>query len=137
MFHVMLVLPLLAAFGAAAFFMVTVPLCLGAGLQLIFSIFSKKRWILLLPAILGAAGVVLSLVYLLEVVGSDRSGHLLGGVLPVHLARLAHRHTDQGSGSSAGGQKSDRNNAALRSGGNRFMEEERFPALRKSPGGFL
>lgn len=69
MFHVMLVLPLLAAFGAAAFFMVTVPLCLGAGLQLIFSIFSKKRWILLLPAILGAVGVVLSLVYLLEVVG--------------------------------------------------------------------
>ena len=62
----MLVLPLLAAFGAAAFFMVTVPLCLGAGLQLIFS---KKRWILLLPAILGAVGVVLSLVYLLEVVG--------------------------------------------------------------------
>lgn len=61
MFHVMLAMPVLAAFGAMALFVLCAPFCVGVFLQLVLSIVAEKRWILWVPAGLGVLGLVWSL----------------------------------------------------------------------------
>ena len=68
MFHVLLVLPFLAAYGAAALLLLAIPFCVGCTLQLIFSVFSVSRLVLLVPAMLGGLGLICSLFFLLETV---------------------------------------------------------------------
>lgn len=62
MFHVMLVLPALVTFGTVAIFVLAAPFCVGMFLQLVLSIVAQDRWVVWVPAGLGVAGAVLSVV---------------------------------------------------------------------------
>ena len=65
MFHVMLVLPALMAFGAMALFVLTAPICIGGFLQLVLTIVAEKIWVMCVPAGLGVLGLIASLIGLL------------------------------------------------------------------------
>ncbi|NCB52905.1 MAG: hypothetical protein EOM54_13690 [Clostridia bacterium] len=62
MFHVMLVLPYLFAFG----FVLLIPYWIGGGLQLLLTIFCNRKRFLLIPAILGLLGFGASLWFFRE-----------------------------------------------------------------------
>ena len=61
---VILLAPMLAAFGLFAVFLLLTPFCVGFFFQLIFSIFARKTWMLLLMPGLGIAGLLCSLIWL-------------------------------------------------------------------------
>ena len=61
---VILLAPMLAAFGLFAVFLLLTPFCVGFFFQLIFSIFARKAWMLLLMPGLGIAGLLCSLIWL-------------------------------------------------------------------------
>lgn len=64
MFHVLLALPALAVFGAlgaAAIFILSVPLCVGIVLQLLLTVFGQAGWVRCVPAGLGVLGLAGSL----------------------------------------------------------------------------
>ena len=63
MFHVMLVLPALAAFGVMSVFVLCAPFCVGLFLQLVLTVFGQKRWVLYIPAGLGVLGLAGTLVF--------------------------------------------------------------------------
>lgn len=65
MFHVLLALPALVALGAMAVFVLSAPFCIGLFLQLVLTVFGQKRWVLYVPAGLGALGLAGSMVYFL------------------------------------------------------------------------
>ena len=55
----------LAAVSFALFlWILSIPICIGAVLQLILSVVAIKPWVLFIPAILGAIGLVLCLLFL-------------------------------------------------------------------------
>lgn len=59
MFHLMLVLPYLLAFG----FLLLIPYWIGGGLQLLLTIFCSRKRFLLIPTILGLLGFGASLCF--------------------------------------------------------------------------
>lgn len=65
MFHVLLVLPALVTFGAMAAVVLCAPFCAGIVLQLLLTVFGQKKWVLYVPAGLGALGLAGSLLWLL------------------------------------------------------------------------
>lgn len=65
MFHVLLVLPMLVTFGAMAVFVLTVPFCVGVFLQAVLCVFGQDKWVIFVPAALGIAGLICSIVFFL------------------------------------------------------------------------
>ena len=61
---VLLLSPMLLAFGAFAIFLLAAPCCMGIFLQLILTIVGQKRWVRCVPAGLGALGLAGSLLLL-------------------------------------------------------------------------
>ncbi len=62
----LIITPLFMAFGLFALFLLAAPFCVGAFLQLVFSIVAKGDFVVWIPAGLGMLGLVASLVWLLE-----------------------------------------------------------------------
>ena len=62
----MLIMPMMVAFGFFGLILLAVPLGLGACLQLIFCIVAQNKWVVWVPSVLGGAGLTASLIWLLE-----------------------------------------------------------------------
>lgn len=69
MFHLLLVAPVLAVYGAAAIFMLSLPFWVGGLLQLALTVFCRKKPVYAIPAVLGAVGAIASAVKLVPAVG--------------------------------------------------------------------
>lgn len=69
MFHLLLAAPVLAAFGAAAIFVLSLPFWVGGLLQLVLTAFCRRKALSAIPAALGLVGVVASAVNLVPAVG--------------------------------------------------------------------
>ena len=65
---ILLIMPMMMAFGFFGLILLAVPLGLGAFLQLIFCIVAQEKWVVWMPAVLGGAGLAASLIWLLEVI---------------------------------------------------------------------
>lgn len=61
MFHVLLALPALATLGVWAAFLLCAPLWLGFFLQVVLTVAGRPRWLVWIPAALGAVGMAWSL----------------------------------------------------------------------------
>ena len=69
MFHLLLAAPVLAVFGAAAIFVLSLPFWVGGLLQLFLTAFCRKKPVYAIPAALGVVGVIASAVNLVPAVG--------------------------------------------------------------------
>lgn len=69
MFHLLLAAPVLAVYGAAAIFVLSLPFWVGGLLQLVLTVFCRKKPIYAIPAVLGVAGVIVSGIKLVPSVG--------------------------------------------------------------------
>ena len=69
MFHLLLVAPALAVYGAVAIFVLSLPFWVGGLLQLALTAFCRKKIVLAIPAVLGVVGVIASAVKLVPAVG--------------------------------------------------------------------
>ncbi len=69
MFHLLLAAPVLAVYGAAAIFVLSLPFWVGGLLQLGLTVFCRKKPVYAIPAALGVAGVIASAVKLVPSVG--------------------------------------------------------------------
>ena len=69
MFHLLLVAPALAVYGAAAIFLLSLPFWVGGLLQLALTVFCRRKPVYAIPAVLGVAGVIASAVKLVPSVG--------------------------------------------------------------------
>ena len=69
MFHLLLAAPVLAVFGAAAVFVLSLPFWAGGLLQLALTIFCRRKILYAIPAVLGVAGVIVSGIKLVPSVG--------------------------------------------------------------------
>lgn len=70
MFHLLLAAPVLAVYGAAAIFVLSLPFWVGGLLQLALTVFCRKKPVYAIPAVLGAVGAIASAVKLLPSVGA-------------------------------------------------------------------
>lgn len=69
MFHLLLAAPVLAVYGAAAIFVLSLPFWVGGLLQLVLTVFCRKKPVYAIPAVLGVVGVIASAVKLVPSVG--------------------------------------------------------------------
>ena len=70
MFHLLLAAPVLAVFGAAVVFVLSLPFWAGGLLQLALTIFCRRKILYAIPAALGIVGVIASAVELVPAVGA-------------------------------------------------------------------
>ena len=70
MFHLLLAAPVLAVYGAAAIFVLSLPFWVGGLLQLALTALCRRRLLYAIPAALGAAGGIASAVKLVPAVGA-------------------------------------------------------------------
>ena len=70
MFHLLLAAPVLAVYGAAAIFVLSLPFWVGGLLQLVLTVFCRKKPVYAIPAMLGVVGVIASGIKLVPAVGA-------------------------------------------------------------------